>query len=201
MLGKMKTAILLSGGMDSVAIAYWLKPECAITINYGQKPALGEIRASASVCKNLNIEHHVIEFDISSLGRGDLSFNSNSTLVPEYATEWWPFRNQMLITIAAMKAISINVGRLYIGTLKSDSFFYDNTQEFVNKMNQLLKLQEGQIELHAPAIELDALELLRESKIPLSVLRWSHSCHKSNYACGECRGCQKHNSTMNEFAT
>ncbi len=37
-----KTAILLSGGMDSIALAYWKRPELAITINYGQKPFLAE---------------------------------------------------------------------------------------------------------------------------------------------------------------
>lgn len=41
-----KTAILLSGGMDSIALAYWKRPEIAITIDYGQKPAAAEVVAS-----------------------------------------------------------------------------------------------------------------------------------------------------------
>ena len=35
----MKTALLLSGGMHSVAIAWWRRPNIAITIDYGQLPA------------------------------------------------------------------------------------------------------------------------------------------------------------------
>ena len=44
-LANMTAALLLSGGMDSVAIAYWKRPRYGITINYGQEPAEGEIRA------------------------------------------------------------------------------------------------------------------------------------------------------------
>jgi len=32
-------AILLSGGLDSIALAYWLRPQIAVTIDYGQRPA------------------------------------------------------------------------------------------------------------------------------------------------------------------
>ena len=30
-----KKAILLSGGMDSIALAYWLRPEVASRLDYG----------------------------------------------------------------------------------------------------------------------------------------------------------------------
>ena len=32
-------ALLLSGGMDSIALAFWKRPEIAITIDYGQRAA------------------------------------------------------------------------------------------------------------------------------------------------------------------
>ena len=37
--------MLLSGGMDSIAVAYWRRPSLAITIDYGQVPAAGELRS------------------------------------------------------------------------------------------------------------------------------------------------------------
>lgn len=45
----MTTALLLSGGMDSVSIAWWLRPDVALTIDYGQKPAEAEIDAAGQV--------------------------------------------------------------------------------------------------------------------------------------------------------
>lgn len=52
----MKTALLLSGGMDSLAIAWWKRPDIAITLDYGQEAADAEKRASAAVCAQLGIE-------------------------------------------------------------------------------------------------------------------------------------------------
>lgn len=190
----MKTAILLSGGMDSVAIAYWRRPEIAITIDYGQVPAAGELRASSAVAEAIGIEHHIIQIDLHALGSGDMAGTQALTIAP--VREWWPFRNQLLITVAAMKAIAVDVDRLLIGTLRSDQFHADGTAAFIDEMDALLKQQEGRLRLEAPAIQMDAVELIRASQIPMEILSWAHSCHVSEYACGVCRGCQKHYSTL-----
>jgi 7-cyano-7-deazaguanine synthase len=55
-----------------------------------------------------------------------------------------------------------------------------------------MQLQEGSISIEAPAINLSTAELIQVSGIPPEQLAWAHSCHKSNFACGECRGCNKY---------
>ena len=176
--------------MDSTAIAYWIRPEIGITIDYGQRPAAGEIRAAGAICKSLNIEHIVVGCDLSAMGSGDLAGRPPLSVAP--ASEWWPYRNQMLITLAAMVCVGREVGRLLIGALKSDGFHADGRRDFIESMNQLLTLQEGGLRLEAPAIHLDARELITESNIPTELLAWSHSCHVSEFACGTCKGCRKH---------
>ncbi len=190
----MTAALLLSGGMDSIAIAYWKRPRCAITINYGQKPAEGEIRAARAVCKTLKIEHLAIHADISSLGSGDLAGLPPIDNAP--ANEWWPYRNQFLLTVAAMKCQLLELPELMIGALKTDGFHADGTSEFIKRMNRLFSLQEGELKVIAPAIELTAAELVQKSQVPHEVIAWSHSCHVAAYACGSCRGCHKHYETM-----
>ncbi len=190
----MKTALLLSGGMDSVAIAWWKRPEVAITINYGQDPAEGEIRAAKAVASTLGIEHHVVRCDLSALGSGDLSGRAPLKMAP--VPEWWPFRNQMLLTVAAMQAVLSEVGRLLIGCLSTDGQHADGRAEFISIMNRVFSVQEGGLTVEAPAIGLTAVELVRQSGIPFEVLAWSHSCHRSNEACGVCGGCLKHYRTM-----
>jgi 7-cyano-7-deazaguanine synthase len=192
----MTSALLLSGGMDSVALAYWLRPELAITIDYGQRPARGEIRSAAAVSDALGIDHHVITADLSALGSGDLAGSAALAVAP--VSEWWPFRNQMLVTLGAMKAIGLGASQLLIGCLKTDHHA-DGKKEFVESLSALLRQQEGSMTLSAPAASMTAVELIRTSKVPIEFLCWTHSCHAGEYACGMCRGCRKHYETLGQL--
>jgi len=180
--------------MDSTCLAYWRKPDLAITIDYGHKAAAGEIRAAAAVCTTLGIKHRIIHCDLSALGSGDLAGTEADPHAP--ASEWWPYRNQMLVTIAAMECIKHKIDVLEIGALRTDGFHADGRKEFVDALSALLAMQEGGLRLEAPAAGFSANELVKVSGIPMDVLAWSHSCHKSDFACGYCRGCEKHYLTM-----
>ncbi len=190
-------AILLSGGIDSTAVAFWKRPCLAITIDYGQAPAKGEIRAAHQIAKELDISHEVVTVDCQKLGAGDLA--GKEPIPGSPASEWWPFRNQLLITLAAMHIISKDVGVLYLGSVKSDGFHADGTQEFYKKIDDLVRLQEREIRVEAPAISYDAKELVKKSSVPISLLGWTHSCHKAEFACGQCRGCNKHREIMSDL--
>lgn len=185
-----KTAILLSGGIDSAALAYWYKPAHAIHINYGQKCAEAELTASKEVSKAIGMNFITIYCDLSALGSGDMSSTKALTVAP--VSEWWPYRNQMLATIGAMRAISLDVKTLLIGAVRTDGKHIDGTKAFFKKLNNLVSIQEGSLAVEVPAIELDTEKLIRNSKIPLSILGWTHSCHTGNLPCGTCNGCRKH---------
>lgn len=190
-------AILLSGGLDSIALTWWLRPPVALTINYGQVSAAAEVRASAQIASLLNIRHEVLTADVRHLGAGDLAGTKPHSLAPE--TEWWPFRNQLLVTLAGMRAISLGVTRLLIGTVRTDEFHADGTQAFMTAIDSLCSLQEGNLRVAAPAIKMTSSELIRKSQIPRDHLAWAHSCHRNSLACGLCRGCDKHRMVMDEL--
>lgn len=194
----MNSGLLLSGGMDSIAIAWWKRPRWAATIDYGQKAAAAEKLASSQICLELGIAHEVITVDCSSLGSGDMAHKAAD---PRARTsDWWPFRNQLLITLAGMRAIACDVDTLYIGTVKSDGESHrDGTTEFVSRIDDLMMLQEGGLRVVAPAIELSTVELIRMAGVPAGVLAWSHSCHKADTPCGNCRGCNKYLATYSEL--
>lgn len=193
----MSLGILLSGGMDSAALAYWKRPKVAFTINYGQVCAEAEIQAASQICKELTIEHEIISVDCHSLGSGDLSGLPPDPIAP--VTEWWPFRNQLLLTLASMRAIKLGIDTLLFGSIKSDFIHTDGRKEFFEKICALTSLQEGGIHIAAPAIELTSTELIKLSGIERPILAWAHSCHVSNFACGSCRGCYKHQAVMAEL--
>lgn len=193
----MKTGLLLSGGMDSLCIAWWKRPDVAVTIDYGQLPAAAEIAASMAICQQLCIEHHILRIDCSSLGSGDMAGAEANVHAP--ATDWWPYRNQLLITLAAMKSIGLGVTHLLIGTVKSDGSHRDGTTSFVAAISNMLALQEGGLRVEAPAIDMTTAELARESGVPAGTLAWAHSCHKADVACGDCRGCNKYFEVLREL--
>ena len=193
----MSKAILLSGGMDSISLAFWKKPSLAVTVDYGQLSATTEIRVSKIITEILKIEHHIIKVDCKSLGSGDLIGQGSLDISP--SPEWWPFRNQLLITFALMKIIKYPIKELLLASVKSDGFHKDGTRDFYQKINQVSTCQEGNISITAPCIDLNTIELIRLSKIPKNILFWAHSCHKSNIACGNCRGCIKYKNVMREL--
>lgn len=192
----MTTGILLSGGIDSTALAKWKTPRVALTIDYGQLPAQGEIRAARKIAEELGLAHEVLTIDCRVLGSGDLAGVPATTLAP--APEWWPFRNQLLLTIAAARAVALGVEHLLFGSVASDGFHADGRPEFFESMDCLTSLQEGGIRVSAPAITLTSVELIRVSGIKPSLLAWAHSCHKEDFACGSCRGCFKHQAVMSQ---
>lgn len=193
----MKAGLLLSGGMDSLCIAWWKRPDVAITIDYGQLSAEAEIAASGVICKRLDIEHHVIRVDCRALGSGDMAGEQPDPHAP--ASDWWPYRNQLLVTLAAKRAIALDVTHMWLGTVQSDGSHRDGTREFIDALSKLLSLQEGGIVVDAPAIHLSTVELVRLSGVTQGQLAWAHSCHKSNVACGKCRGCNKYFDVLREL--
>ena len=185
----LKEAILLSGGVDSICLAYILKPNIAYTIDYGQKVAKREIYVSQLICRELGINHCVIKIDCSSLGSGTLVGKESSKVSP--AEEWWPFRNQLLFTLSSMQAIKDEVNKIYIGSVNTDSFHKDGTFEFIKLMNALSEFQEGAIQIEAPLLNYKTHEIIINHKIPRELLLLAHSCHISDIACGHCSGCLK----------
>jgi 7-cyano-7-deazaguanine synthase len=185
----MTESILLSGGVDSAAIAYWRSAKHAITIDYGQNSAASEIKASSIIAKHLGIVHDILHIDCRSLGAGEMVGKDACPVgkVPE----WWPFRNQLLITLAGARLVGLGIQTLVMGTVRTDSVHGDGTAEFYLHMDRLLGCQEGGLRVIAPALDLSSEELAITSKVPRSILGWTHSCNRSSTPCGECRSCSK----------
>lgn len=189
--------ILLSGGMDSVALSYWLRPQVALTVDYGQKAAQAEIVAATKICEHLSMEHKIIRVDCAHLGSGDLAGTAPVDVAPK--SDWWPFRNQLLITLCGMVAVKMGLSELLVGSIKTDGYHQDGSAKFYQLIDSLMKFQEGSIKVTAPALTFSSSELILKSGIPSELLLWAHSCHKSNIPCGNCRGCNKYFSVLDEL--
>jgi 7-cyano-7-deazaguanine synthase len=188
-MGDLKKGLLLSGGIDSISLLYGIKPDIAYTIDYGQLPAEREIYVSELVCSYLNIKHTIIKVDCSNLGSGSLVNSEKNRFSP--SEEWWPYRNQLIITLALMQGIKDDVNELHLASVKSDGFHKDGTIDFYSLINNLTQYQEGNISVKCETLNYFSHELVNLYKVPLDYILLAHSCHKSNIACGKCTGCQK----------
>src|ERR1043166_7150203 len=80
--------LLLSGGIESTCLAYMERPNFCLTVDYGQRQALGEIRASQEVATFLSIPHDVIAVDISAFGSGQMA--GKPEIAAAKVPELWP---------------------------------------------------------------------------------------------------------------
>lgn len=204
----------MSGGHDSAALAAGLRPDAALNIDYGQRPASGEVRASQAICRALDIPFHQVRIDLHSIGSGLLAADTTATELgtePQEnegvpaplrspSPEWWPFRNQLLVSAAAAWALTRGFDTVLTGTVAPDGERHaDGTSRFYELLDAVTSYQEGHIRVVAPAIALTTAELVTASGIEDRVLAFAHSCHVSDYACGTCPGCFKHESVLRQL--
>lgn len=185
--------LLLSGGIDSTALAAWQRPDVCLTVDYGQLPARGEIAAAGSIAQELGLRHEVLRVDLAALGVGPLAGRPESALAR--APEWWPYRNQMLITLAGIRFVEEGLSEILFGAVRTD-VHADGRAPFIRTVDRLMRLQEGGVGVSAPARHLSGPELVRISGVDRALLGATFSCHVMEYACGRCRGCEKHQATL-----
>ncbi len=202
-MSKTKSIILLSGGLDSLVALGAFKDEynikLALTFDYGQKSAYGEIDSSKKICKYYQIEHKVITLDW-------LREITNTSLVSnkEIPTEdlgtkesaksvWVPNRNGLFLNIAASYADSFGYTHILFGANKDEGkTFSDNTEEFREKMSDVFKYSTlVKPMVTAPLIKYtknDIVKLALNKGVPLELVK---SCYDSGEKhCGICESCR-----------
>ena len=207
----MKKAIaVLSGGLDcTVASSVYAKNYeiHAITFNYGQKAFKQELKASKEICKKMGFSHSVIDLDwlekisTSSLNTSEdipeVDINDLDDLKKSSETAssvWVPARNTVFTSIAASYAESIGAEIIIVGWDKEEAnTFPDNSKEYLESFNELLKIgSPTDIEIKAPAINLDKDEIVKLGYDVEAPMELSYSCYKGlEKHCGVCESCMR----------
>lgn len=195
-----RSLLLLSGGHDSVALAAWIRPAACLTIDYGQRPVAGEFRAAAAVAGALGLPWHTFAVDLTPVGSGLLLGDGNASeagLVESPSPEWWPYRNQLLVSLAAAWALPRGFSQIVVGSVSPDGDRHlDGTPGFYTRLDDLVAYQEGGIRVVTPAIDMTTVDLISVSGVADNVLGYAHSCHVAAYPCGTCPGCRKHEDVL-----
>ena len=195
-----KAVILLSGGLDScvsAAVARQKYKSHAIVFDCGQ--ARKEIESAEKIARELNINLKIIK----------LNFLKPAVEIPEiepYELDdieittgtmkqvWVPARNLIFASIAAGFAEMNNCSKIFAGfNAEEGATFPDNTPEFVNKFNEVLKsgtLKE--VEIAAPLIDLNKEGIVKLGYELNAPMELSWSCYKKgDIHCGRCESCRR----------
>jgi 7-cyano-7-deazaguanine synthase len=186
------SVLLFSGGLDSTALAAIYRPQLLLFVDYGQRPADLERRASRRVAELLDLGLADVSLGISAFGSGLLREEGGSQPSAAPSPEWWPYRNQFLATAGAAVALQYDLTTVLLGSVAPDGERHlDGTAEFYTRLDALTHYQEGGVSVIAPGIHRSTEDLLRASGLDEQILGWTASCHRSNLPCGQCPGCWK----------
>lgn len=201
----MKVITVLSGGMDSTALMYYIKSlgheQSAISFYYGQKHSR-ELIAARDLSGELGIGW--VEFDLSDYAKvAHSALTSKEVGVPEghYAEENMratvvPNRNMTMLSIATAWAISKGAEVVATGVHAGDHAIYpDCRPEFIIHMETTLRVaNEGFIhpnfQILAPWLMMTKADIARRGdklQVP-----WDRtwSCYKGGtFHCGKCGTC------------
>ncbi|WP_372369688.1 7-cyano-7-deazaguanine synthase QueC [Candidatus Uabimicrobium sp. HlEnr_7] len=197
-----KAIVLLSGGMDSVTALYWayknLNLRAALSFNYGAKHNHREIPYAKKHCDLIGIEHKTISLPfINELFDSHLLKNGGEVPEGHYEEENMkltvvPFRNGIMLSIAAGYAENIGASALVIAAHAGDHAIYPDCREsFMSAMSSAIKNGTySSTQIVRPFIN-DRKEDIAKKGNLLGVdysLTWS--CYKGKEKhCGKCGTC------------
>ncbi len=199
---KNKVIVLLSGGMDSVTALYAAMKDYevvgALSFDYGSKHASKELVCAKHHCDELKIPHTVIKLDfVQSLFNSALLIGGDEIPEGHYEDEVMkqtvvPFRNGIMLSIAAGYAESVGVKGVVIAAHSGDHAIYpDCRDDFMEAMGSAIRLGTYEnIELIAPFVNIDKTEIVRIGAGLGIDYSNTWSCYKGQAVhCGKCGTC------------
>jgi 7-cyano-7-deazaguanine synthase len=195
----MPDVILLSGGMDSTALAATLGGDFhAVSVDYGQRHGARELEAARAVAEHYGVPHTVV--DLSSL-RDILSGSAltSAVAVPEghYAAANMgltvvPNRNAILLMVAVGYAQAHGCRRVLTAVHAGDHPVYpDCRPEFVQAARVAALLgTDGEVLIEAPFVRMTKTQIALLGALRQAPLELSWSCYNGGEIhCGRCGTC------------
>ena len=198
----MKAVVLLSGGMDSAVALHEARARHevvgAVSFDYGSKHNHKEIPCAAWQCRQWKIPHQVIALDfVPALFASALLQSGGAIPDGHYEEETMkqtvvPFRNGIMLSIAAGYAESIGAAGLVIAAHAGDHAIYPDCREsFMQAMGEAMRLcTYAGIELLRPFIHFTKAQIAaRGQKLGVDFSQ-TWSCYKGGEIhCGTCGTC------------
>ena len=206
MTPKQHVVAIVSGGLDSVTMAYHLADQgyalSLISYDYGQRHKK-EIEFAKLCSAQLQAGHHIVDLTMLTSLMNTSSLTSPDVEVPDghYAEETMkitvvPNRNAIMINVATALAVSRNYDFVATGVHGGDHFIYpDCRPEFIASQAATLRLSNAgfiseSFDVLAPFVNISKADIVSLGhKIGVPWLE-TWSCYKGgDIHCGSCGTC------------
>lgn len=197
-----KALVVCSGGMDSTVAACIAQSNgykiTLINFQYGCRAESNEITAVEKVAEKLGAR--LIKFPMNIYNPEDSPlFDPDAEIAggeagAEFAHEWVPARNLVMLSIATAYAEANGYDTLVLGNnLEEAGAYPDNEPEFINKFNALLPFAVGdgkQLKVIMPVGNMMKHEIVAEGLSHDAPLGDTWSCYRNGALhCGTCGPC------------
>lgn len=204
------TIILYSGGMDSSVALYKYASQIrrAVSFNYGSKHNIREIQFAKKNCELLGIEHQIVDIDLNKLGFvSDLLIRGNPIPDGKYSDETLsqtvvPFRNGIMLSIAAGISESIGCNKLLITNHGGDHSLYPDCRDvFIKHMNAaIVNGTSNQTSVMAPFTHITKRDIAHIGQMCQVPFELTYSCYKGGSKhCGTCSTCMERREALIGF--
>lgn len=197
-----RALVVCSGGLDSVVSACIAKAMGIeielVHFRYGSRAEGPEVAAVKDVAKHLGVGLTIFELPIYSPTDSPL-LRSDSTIAggeegAEYAHEWVPARNLVMLSVATAMAEARGFDTIVLGNnLEEAGAYPDNEPEFIQRFNDLLPFAVGdgkRVRVAMPVGNLMKHEIVEMGLGLNAPLHLTWSCYRSGVQhCGTCGPC------------
>lgn len=194
--------IVLSGGMDSITMLYEFqdKIKMAISFDYGSNHNMREIPFAKLHCRRLKIKHYTIHLGFmhkhfkSSLLEGADAVPNGKYNEENMKSTVVPFRNGIMLSIAAGIAESHGLNAVYIANHAGDHAIYpDCTPAFVDAISKAAEAGTyNNLKIIAPYTNITKTDIAKKGKALGIDYSETWSCYKGGNAhCGTCATCNE----------
>ncbi len=203
------SVIIVSGGMDSITLLYDRQDSIAlgISFDYGSNHNANEIPLAQKHCRKLGIRHIIIDLGFihqhfkSSLLEGANAIPDGNYDEENMKSTVVPFRNGIMLSIAAGIAESHNLTKILIANHGGDHTIYPDCRPgFIRAMDDAVSAGTFvDVHVEAPYTHLTKTEIALKGKNLGIDYSETWSCYKGrDIHCGTCGTCVERKEALRE---
>lgn len=198
-----RALVVCSGGLDSVVSAAYAQKELGMSIHlihflYGSRAEAPEVKAIEAVAAELGAELTLFPLPVYRKGDSPLldpdSKVAGGEAGAEFAHEWVPARNLLLLSVATAFAEARGIDTIVLGNnLEEAGAYPDNEPEFIARFNDLLPFAVGdgkRMRVIMPVGNLMKHEIVALGNEIGAPMHLTWSCYRAGELhCGTCGPC------------
>lgn len=188
-----RAMVIFSGGLDSTVSLYKAHKDysnvLALTFTYGSNHQNRELQAAKEICEKLNVKQMIIDLPFVKDYFKSALLNSNDS-----GSFIVPFRNGIMLSIAAGIADSQNISDIVLTTHYTDSnCFPDCTKFFNHSIARAIWLgTTSRVNLKVPYEASRKYEIVKIGAALNVPFELTYSCYNGGkYHCGVCPTCKE----------